>query len=144
MASSGNVEFSDAMDKLKEKAGGNENLEELLVKWQQLGMGRNRQEALEKLLAIDAARDEVVRKRREQKRAAGGHTKGCAGCGGKGKLRCKGCFLELYCGKHCQQAAWPGHKTACTEVGSLQVVTVAHNKYSLSRSGGNSAQSFSA
>ena len=35
----------------------------------------------------------------------------CPACGEKGKHRCTGCFLELYCSKECQRQDWKkGHK----------------------------------
>ena len=38
----------------------------------------------------------------------------CPPCGEKGKFRCTGCFLELYCSEACQKQDWKkGHKAMC-------------------------------
>jgi hypothetical protein len=48
----------------------------------------------------------------------------CAGCGTsvevKDKLRqCSGCKRVLYCGKACQNADWPAHKSACRRLQAM-------------------------
>jgi hypothetical protein len=80
---------------------------------------RNREEAMERMSAYVDYQKVLERKKKEQKAAAGGSLKKCAGlvgCRKKGQHRCTGCFLEIYCSKACQQAAWPGHKASCKEV----------------------------
>ncbi|KAI5922779.1 hypothetical protein F4810DRAFT_671424 [Camillea tinctor] len=34
-------------------------------------------------------------------------------CSGAGKYACKGCYLVLYCGRHCQRSHWNTHKADC-------------------------------
>src|SRR5690349_13733655 len=37
----------------------------------------------------------------------------CAHCGAAALKRCSSCRLDWYCGRDCQVAAWPKHKTMC-------------------------------
>lgn len=36
----------------------------------------------------------------------------CAACGGAGGMKCE-CMQVYYCGKECQRAHWPTHKSKC-------------------------------
>ena len=52
----------------------------------------------------------------EQKREDASFRK-CPSCGEKGKHRCTGCYLELYCSEVCQRKDWKkGHKAMCKVV----------------------------
>ena len=54
--------------------------------------------------------------RDEQKMEDASYRK-CPACGEKGKHRCTGCYLELYCSKVCQRKDWKkGHKAVCKVV----------------------------
>ena len=44
-------------------------------------------------------------KRNEQKMEDASFRK-CPACGEKGKHRCTGCYLEMYCSKACQKKDW--------------------------------------
>ncbi|PPR06757.1 hypothetical protein CVT24_013065 [Panaeolus cyanescens] len=41
---------------------------------------------------------------------------GCAVCGKRSYSRCIQCQSVTYCGKECQRADWPNHKTECTSL----------------------------
>ena len=67
-------------------------------------------------------------KRKEQKSEDEGFRR-CPTCGEKGKHRCMGCFLELYCNENCQRQDWrKGHKVTCKVVrAQFKGVSLTHH-----------------
>ncbi|KZS94842.1 hypothetical protein SISNIDRAFT_33345 [Sistotremastrum niveocremeum HHB9708] len=50
--------------------------------------------------------------------------KGCDVCGEKAFKNCASCGIALYCGKPCQEQAWPSHKRQCKALSSGVWTTV--------------------
>ena len=69
--------------------------------------------------------------RDEQKMEDASYRK-CPACGEKGKHRCTGCYLELYCSEVCQRKDWKkGHKGVCKVVrAQFTEVKLAHHGFS--------------
>jgi hypothetical protein len=117
MASGG--QYSDAFKKMREEVGEEEVERRIAVaqkSLQKMGLGSSRQKLIEQIGEGLEFKEQVKNKKKEQQRVAGRRLKGCAACPKPGQHRCTGCFLEFYCTKACQKAAWPGHKAVCKEV----------------------------
>lgn len=72
--------------------------------------------------------------REKQNSDVGGLLQTCmGGCGGEGKLRCKGCFMVTYCGVECQRKAWKRHKAPCKRARALyRPVRLSHKSGEMS------------
>ena len=71
---------------------------------------------------------EKERDMRNKQKMEDGSFRKCPPCGEKGKHRCGGCYLELYCSKECQKKDWKkGHKEVCKVVrAQFKEVKLAH------------------
>ena len=69
------------------------------------------------------------RDKRDEQKLEDASFRKCPTCGEKGKHRCTGCYLELYCSKVCQKKDWKkGHKTVCEVVrAQFKEVKLAHH-----------------
>ena len=77
------------------------------------GLGNSRQEMLEIVHVAMDVENKAKDQRSEQKKEDESF-RVCPRCGEKGKYRCTGCFLELYCSEVCQRQDWrKGHKVTC-------------------------------
>ena len=85
-------------------------------------LARNNTEEMGNMVNFANARVEVMVEAMEEKdrltKAAGGSLKTCGGeeCRKKGRKRCTGCYIMLYCSKECQETDWSRHKVECKEV----------------------------
>ena len=87
---------------------------ELAVKQaEDMGLGKSQEERLEMTNEAFKYADVEKNKRKEQKSENKSFRK-CPTCGEKGKHRCTGCYLELYCSEACQKQDWrKGHNVNC-------------------------------
>ena len=90
--------------------------EALAKYYEEYGLGHSKQERLEMAHSAYEFKDKSKDMRNEQK-SEDESFRQCPLCGEKGKYRCTGCYLELYCSEVCQRQDWKkGHKAACKVV----------------------------
>ena len=89
----------------------NSKFEVLVKRFEELGFGK--QESLQIAHKGLEYKEKEKDKRKEQK-SEDVNFRSCSSCGEKGKHRCTGCYLEMYCSKLCQKKDWKkGHKALC-------------------------------
>ena len=90
-----------------------ENMEQLVDHFEKSGLGNSREERWELVHSHIMFQNAKEDKRKEQKSEDESFRK-CPTCGMKGRHRCTGCYLELYCSEVCQRQDWKkGHKVTC-------------------------------
>ena len=105
-----------------------ENMEKLVDHLENTGLGNSREERWEIMNSHIKFENAKEDKRKEQKSEDKSFRK-CPTCGEKGRHRCTGCYLELYCGKVCQKQDWKkGHKVTCKVVrAQFKEVSLTHH-----------------
>ena len=95
--------------------GTNDSKFEVLVKrFEELGFGK--QESLQ-IAHKGLEYKEKEKDERNEQKSEDVNFRSCSSCGEKGKHRCTGCYLEMYCSKLCQKKDWKkGHKALCKVV----------------------------